>query len=127
MTPPLDLDLLEAVAKAATPGPWTWRKYSVAGPDEQCIIDDPSSDQGIRQSEDKEYICAFSPTTALALMARVRKLLDEVERLDHLARGQEALRRSAQFDLTTALARAEKAERERDALQARLLLAKGER
>lgn len=85
--PEIDLDALEATARAATPGPWMldgmgedepeinyWahRFIGTAEPNES------GSHEIIATSEDghgpnAEHIAAFDPTTALALIARLRE------------------------------------------------------
>lgn len=66
------LDHLEAVAKAATPGPWTVAEdlegYVYAGDGETVAMDER---EGVA---DVEHIATFDPPTALALIARVREL-----------------------------------------------------
>jgi hypothetical protein len=75
MTTTLDLDALEAIAAAATPGPWqpyaSQPEVSVMCSGKVLASIEVRNGFGWR---DMEHIAAFSPTTALALIARVREL-----------------------------------------------------
>ena len=81
----LDLDALEAVARAATPGPWEYRHESPSMNGENCTIRQ-SGVPGIRMSAHVygfgtgmiEHIAAFDPPTVLARITRLR----EAGRLD---------------------------------------------
>lgn len=76
----LDLDALEAVARAATPGPWEYRHESPSMNGENCTIRQ-SGVPGIRMSAHVygfgtgmiEHIAAFDPPTVLALITRIRE------------------------------------------------------
>jgi hypothetical protein len=88
----LDLDHLEQVAKAATPGPWEiLNRCDNVEPDRACGVTTDHRDEyghirGIFQTDaydecshpvslaDAAHIAAFSPSTALALVARMREL-----------------------------------------------------
>lgn len=88
----IDLDALERIAQAATPGPWEWEPPSEddwPSADQSLVTSRPGSD-GYRDvvvagwgydasgtdasDEDRAHIAAFDPPTALALIARVREL-----------------------------------------------------
>lgn len=84
----LNLDALEATARAATPGPWRWdenygdpgdtglaltndaRKEIVGAYNYHCCAfrDEPNVGEG-----DAEHIATFDPPTVLALIARLRE------------------------------------------------------
>lgn len=76
----LDLDALEAVARAATPGPWEYRHESPSMNGENCTIRQ-SGVPGIRMSAHVygfgtgmiEHIAAFDPPTVRALITRIRE------------------------------------------------------
>lgn len=76
----LDLDALEAVARAATPGPWEYRHESPSMNGENCTIRQ-SGVPGIRMSAHVygfgtgmiEHIATFDPPTVLALIAHLRE------------------------------------------------------
>lgn len=73
----LDLDALERIAQAATPGPWrhvetAWGE-SVEVDEQQLFIES----YGVTYAwngDNAAHIAAFDPPTALALIARVREL-----------------------------------------------------
>ncbi|MBN7792416.1 ead/Ea22-like family protein [Microbacterium esteraromaticum] len=87
----LDLDALEAVARAATPGPWEWEPPSDEqwpSGDEPLVTSNPGEDgypdvvlsgwgydaSGTEASdEDRGHIATFDPPTVLALIARVKE------------------------------------------------------
>ena len=71
MSAPLDLAALEAVAKAATPGPWGVLAES-DGTCEVGHIDSAGIVASLCASEDAAHIAAFSPDVALALIAAAR-------------------------------------------------------
>lgn len=83
-----DLDALEAVARAATPGPWTinWETYEYhAGmPDKwaSSINGPEASEFADLDSADAEHIAAFDPPTVLALIAEVRRLRESEKQRD---------------------------------------------
>lgn len=67
----LDLDALEAVARAATPGPWHQGAHYIGAGGEPY---DP--DAAVGQASilcDAEHIAAFDPPTVRALITRVRE------------------------------------------------------
>lgn len=78
MTDPLDLDALEATARAATPGPWFAR-----GLDDEPTVNHEFDTEGHGpgygahvypdKPEDAVFIAAFDPPTVLALIERVRE------------------------------------------------------
>jgi hypothetical protein len=69
----LDLSALERLAKAATPGPWR----NGADPchfDSPEVTDDKTFSYYVKTDADAAFIAALSPSTALALIAHIRKL-----------------------------------------------------
>ena len=73
-----ELGALEALARAATPGPWTMRRmgtsyayYTPAEPEYPSWEIDSS---GPMSDFDAEYIAAANPAVVLALIARIREL-----------------------------------------------------
>ena len=76
----LNLDDLEATARAATPGPWEYRHESPSMNGEKCTIRQAGV-PGIRMSAHVygfgtgmiEHIATFDPPTVLALIARLRE------------------------------------------------------
>ena len=78
-----ELDELEKIAKAATPGPWYGDrvdgtvKYSLmGGADDHVIRGDNGNEDtipyGIQTDEDEKYLLAFHPATALRLIEASR-------------------------------------------------------
>lgn len=82
---PEQLDELEAVARAATPGPWADPMQDDWPESESDILLDLLFDRRTGETNcdkaDAAHIAAFDPVTALALVARVRELEAEVMRL----------------------------------------------
>ena len=94
-----ELAAIEALAKAATPGPWfDDAGYRIHGPTEDedkragevlhhykqmCYGDD-----GCQQSHDAAYIAAMHPPTTLALIAEIRRLQREMALNVALSNGQ---------------------------------------
>lgn len=83
MTTPLDPPALEALARAATPGPWKWAW------DENDPLSLRSETHGVLRmanggalGADTDFIAAFSPSTALALLNLLNALMTDRERLD---------------------------------------------
>lgn len=75
MTQPLDLDALEALAKAASPGPWRLMHGDVFT---ACDVDDDALYiAGDAFGPNATYIAAASPDVVLALIAEVRRLREE--------------------------------------------------
>lgn len=67
----LDLDALEAVARAATPGPWHQGVHYIGAGGEPH---DPEVQVGQASAiRDAKHMAAFDPGTALALIARVKE------------------------------------------------------
>jgi hypothetical protein len=88
-----DLDRLEALAKAATPGPWRVSEDDLTHPGSGCDIDADggrvASDccgyqGGITNMDDGEYIAAASPDVTLELIATIRSLRYTRERVESL-------------------------------------------
>ena len=80
----IDLDKLEQLAEAATPGPWrflnrpdnqfvTYRKPGAARGDLYAICALPGV---TAKTKDFKYIAALSPDVTLAMIAELRKLRD---------------------------------------------------
>ncbi|MGF6837039.1 hypothetical protein QF001_000906 [Paraburkholderia youngii] len=90
----IDLDKLEALAKAATPGPWRGDridgtvKYDIVAGDyphgkyEIVCRGDNGNNFGFMKAEDEDYALAANPTAILELIAEVRALREDKERLD---------------------------------------------
>lgn len=79
----IDLDALEATARAATPGPW-WQGREVRHESDLDVyserdVSDTSHDIAthVWSTADAEHIAAFDPTTVLALIARLREAEDD--------------------------------------------------
>ncbi len=76
-----DLDHLEKLAKAATPGPWeinkawNWRRdrTAVIAP-EKCSVASTYHDDLDTGEANGAYVAAANPKTILALIDRIRKL-----------------------------------------------------
>ncbi|WP_437582708.1 ead/Ea22-like family protein [Paramicrobacterium sp. CJ85] len=69
----LDLAELERLAKAATPGPWSWCAKQTADGDSWAVLD--SHDHALAMNTDgwvldAEFIAATDPQTVLALIER---------------------------------------------------------
>lgn len=96
-TPPteLELDEIETRANAATPGPWSVDSsipygHRVGTSDEADWVA-RTGDHGEDGSEaDAAYIAALHPETAKALVAEVRRLRAEAQRLGELAARRES-------------------------------------
>lgn len=93
MSGPLDLDAIEAAARAATPGPWEHQPafFDNAVTQNRCLygasVKGPFyigsyEDRGF-SDEDAAYIAALSPDVALALVARVRELEAALRQIAH--------------------------------------------
>lgn len=90
--PDLNIDELERLAKAATPGPWMaddvqergsdgrWGVWHVASLGPICRVGDPYPRGDNNPSENMDYIAALSPDVALALIARLRKAEEALSR-----------------------------------------------
>jgi hypothetical protein len=82
----MKLTELEALAKAATPGPWEKRAngvvISMAMPDEKCIVF--WDDDGRNRVNDYPFIAAANPETILALCTLVREMGEALDRLARL-------------------------------------------
>ena len=74
----LNLDDLEAVARAATPGPWEAEPYLYTADDDWVRVTSPSDGPLFNLAEGVEpvnasHIAAFDPPTVLALITRIRE------------------------------------------------------
>ena len=78
----IDLDKIEALAKAATPGPWDW-KYDgrYLGSENCCVLhEDTSFEDELDESDraslqiDKIFIAALDPTTVQEWVKYTREL-----------------------------------------------------
>jgi hypothetical protein len=80
----MNLDNLEALAKAATPGPWRYTANGIIGsdamPDEQFIV--LWDDDGRNRFNDYPFIAASNPETILALIDLVREMGEVLENLE---------------------------------------------
>lgn len=85
---------LRMIAEAATEGPWVAAGPSFGGDKpaylHDVVVDNPDSDfdgfsilpmHDQESNEDMEYIAAFNPVTAVALLDRIAELEKEVEAL----------------------------------------------
>lgn len=80
----VDLEALEEVARAATPGPWiAYADRCVRSPDRSILYDDSCQDRE-NADADMAYVETFDPPTVLALIERGRGA--EAEREDALDR-----------------------------------------
>lgn len=104
MTEQVDLDALEAIAKAATPGPWKAGRYHVLADADLEPITYRATVADIR------FIAAADPSTVLALIAELRQ---ERERAEHFREGVRVFGEQirdmgiAEFKQSRALSRAE--------------------
>lgn len=81
----IDLDTLEAIAKAATPGPWETK----AGQDFSEILANSKNIALVgSQHKDAAFIAAANPTTMLALIAELRKRDNAMQRLARALRSK---------------------------------------
>ena len=74
----LNLDDLEAVARAATPGPWEAEPYLYTADDDRVRVTSPSDGPLFNLAEGVEpvnasHIAAFDPPTVRALITRLRE------------------------------------------------------
>ena len=72
----LDLDALEAVARAATPGPWTYKPTILGLPNTTVMAGDDQLGYicvGHFLAPNATHIAAFDPPTVLALITRIRE------------------------------------------------------
>lgn len=83
-----DLDALEAIAKAATPGPWRNVLLEVGPVDGPAVADVVTEDENPLRLFDAEFIAAADPSTILALIAELRQ---ERERADEVTREYELI------------------------------------
>ena len=78
-----DLDALEAVAKAATPGPWeAYADRCVRTEPYGPIIYDDSCQENENADANMAYVATFDPPTTLALIAEVRSLRARVAEVE---------------------------------------------
>lgn len=101
MTHPLDLDELERLTKAATPGPWTIGYSDGSGKfdaeeERFCLVDQPTDDVILHaklcyREADAQLIAALNPQTALELirLARLGREREEMLQMQERAEGLE--------------------------------------
>jgi hypothetical protein len=72
----VDLNELERLAKAATPGPWVWNACGEAILSAHCmvVLTSRTNKKGEVSTEDATYISAANPAAVLTLLDRVREL-----------------------------------------------------
>ena len=75
----IDLDELERVAKAATPGPWHRSRYGTVFTGDHAMDDDAVVvgivvGRGDPSFQDMRFIAEANPATVLALIERIRAL-----------------------------------------------------
>lgn len=125
----LDLDRLEAVAKAATPGPWEWEPPSKSDwpTSDESLVTSWKGDDGFAKSvvsgwgydasgtdasdEDRVHIAAFSPDTVLTLISLARRA-EKAEAKEREAWQVASIRLDAYTDAIRYFARLEVAIRE---------------
>lgn len=80
MTDRIDIEALEAVAKAATPGPWTWhetetycdgRRHPAGRLNGPAYA--PDYEDSVLCRGDAAFVAALNPTVALALLTEIRQ------------------------------------------------------
>lgn len=96
----LDLDALEATAKAATPGPWRWDEdFGENGDTGLALTNDARAevvgaynwhccsfrDDPTVEDNDAEHIAAFDPPTVLELIAKLREAREVLAGAGHTA------------------------------------------
>lgn len=83
-----DIDRLEMLAKAATPGPWTVEdRDGLLSPTGSALVRGAHGYEGyFSLDEDAAYCAAANPAAILALIAEVRALREDRARLDWLDR-----------------------------------------
>jgi hypothetical protein len=104
----IDLDKLEELAKAATPGPWIGDridgtvKYDIVAGDypngefEIVCRGNNGNNFGFMKREDEDYTLAANPTAILELIAEVRNLRETIRKQASSARaGMDAAKRAA--------------------------------
>ena len=106
MTEQVDLDALEALAKAATPGPWT--HYETMQADNHVtagggILTGTHVCGPTYEKKNAAFIATADPSTVLALIAELRQERERANENADAARGQNDLNR----ELWAALSRAE--------------------
>ena len=72
----LDLDALEAVARAATPGPWTYKPTILGLPNTTVMAgDDQLGYMGVGHflAPNATHVATFDPPTVLTLIAKLRE------------------------------------------------------
>ncbi len=82
----IDLDTLERIARAATPGPWihVWNHGAVNYIKNLRLIDDRSlvwldlAGEPSARSDDMSHIAAASPSTVLEMVAELRALREQL-------------------------------------------------
>lgn len=117
MSDTIDLDELERLAKAATPGPWIFVNvgYTFSQSAQYSIEPSPGVSVWEHNRKDADYIAAANPATVLALIARVRKaeargVVHDAEWTRQMVASAEQFRAEAEAERDEWRARAERAE-----------------
>lgn len=78
----MDLELLEEIAKTASPGPWCMYSDNVDAHD--LVSGKTVSAVAYVESarRDADYIAAFGPDTGLALITEIRRLQKQIDQLE---------------------------------------------
>ena len=82
---PEQLDALEAVARAATPGPWFAAPEGAPGPQWWMVLSGSDAVASYSTARDARHTATFDPPQALALIAEVRRLQGELLEIGNLA------------------------------------------
>lgn len=84
----MTLDELEALAKAATPGPWVVDGDECVRAEDLRILYDNSCRDDENGTANAAFVSAANPAAVLDLIARLRAAEADAQRLDWLAQGQ---------------------------------------
>jgi hypothetical protein len=81
----IDLDALEATARAATPAPWAYNPTILGLPSTTVMAESKQLGYvaiGQFREQDATHVAAFDPPTVLALIARLREAEAAIEAID---------------------------------------------
>lgn len=79
----IDIDEIEALAKAATPGPWQSSQYDdLEDSNGHDLLTSSGGVSCFNRAGDADFVAAANPATILALIAEVRALREDKARLD---------------------------------------------